>query len=109
MSLGRLLDGQGVNLISTELLWFVGTDFGPMRAMCDQAGLSERAIYDRTKDVMEFFGFPSDVPPPERGRHWVGLLGVVEREFEAAIQRHAASGCQGDSVIGFFVDQQGFE
>ena len=48
-----------------ELLRFVGDDFRPMNAMCDQAGLSERAIYDRTKDVMEFFEFPSDVPPPE--------------------------------------------
>jgi hypothetical protein len=26
--------------------------------------LSERAIYDRTKAVMEYFGFPFDAPPP---------------------------------------------
>jgi len=55
----------GVELDPRELLRFVAADFGPMNAMCEQAGLSERAIYDRTKEVMEFFGFPFDEPPPE--------------------------------------------
>jgi hypothetical protein len=35
-----------------------------MNVICEQAGLSERAIYDRTKAVMEYFGIPFDAPPP---------------------------------------------
>lgn len=64
-SVGR--DGRNVVAVSVEpmaLLRFVAGDFGPMNTMCERAGLSERAIYDRTKEVMEFFGFPFDAPPP---------------------------------------------
>jgi len=64
-SVGR--DGRklvGVELDPLALLRFVAADFGPMNEMCDRAGLSERAIYDRTKAIMEFFGFPFDAPPP---------------------------------------------
>lgn len=35
-----------------------------MNLMSEQAELSERAIYDRTKAVMEYFGFPFEAPPP---------------------------------------------
>ena len=55
-----------------ELLQFVANDFGPMNEMCERALLSERAIYDRTKAVMEYFGFPFDAPPPEQS-----LLGAI--------------------------------
>jgi hypothetical protein len=54
----------GVQLDPMELLRFVAEDFEPMNQMCERAELSERAIYDRTKEVMEFFGFPFDAPPP---------------------------------------------
>jgi hypothetical protein len=54
----------GVQFDQLELLHWLGAHFGQMNAMCDQAGLSERAIYDRTKAVMEFFGFPFDVDAP---------------------------------------------
>ncbi len=54
-----------VELNPIELLRFVADDFGSMNEMCDRAGLSEQAIYHRTKEVMEFFGFPFDVPAPE--------------------------------------------
>ena len=54
----------GVELDPLELLRFVARDFAPMNLMCEHAGLSERAIYDRTKEVMEYFDFPFDVPPP---------------------------------------------
>ena len=54
----------GVQLDPMEPLHFVAGDFGPKNLMCEQAGLSERAIYGRTKAVMEFFGFPFDAPPP---------------------------------------------
>ena len=65
-ALGR--DGQrsvGVSIDLMTLLRFVADDFGSMNEMCERAGLSERAIYDRSKVVMEYFGFPIDAPPPE--------------------------------------------
>ncbi len=54
----------GVQVDPLELLRFIAADFGPMNLMCERAGLSERAIYDRTKAVMEYFGLPFDAPPP---------------------------------------------
>ena len=54
----------GVQLDPMELLRFVAEDLGPMNEMCERAGLSERAIYDRTKAVFEYFDFPFDAPPP---------------------------------------------
>ncbi len=55
----------GVSLDPMTLLRFVAADFNSMNEMCERAGLSERAIYDRTKEVMEYFRFPFDAPPPE--------------------------------------------
>ena len=55
----------GVKLNPMELLRFFADNFGPMNEMCHRAGLSVQAIYHRTKAVMEFFGFPCDVPRPE--------------------------------------------
>jgi len=54
----------GVQLDPMELLRFVAQDLDPMNEMCERAGLSERAIYDRTKAVFEYFDFPFDAPPP---------------------------------------------
>lgn len=51
-------------LDSLELLRWVAADFDPMNALCERAGLSDRAIYDRLKAVFEYFGFPYDAPPP---------------------------------------------
>jgi hypothetical protein len=56
--------GTSVELGLLELFRFVADEFGQMNLMCEQAGLSERGIYDRTKEVMEFFGFPFEEPPP---------------------------------------------
>ena len=53
----------GVQFDQLELLRFLGDNFGPMNAMCERPSLSKRAVYDRTKAVMEFFGFPFDTPP----------------------------------------------
>ncbi len=47
-----------------ELLQFISENFPHMNAMCEKAGMTERGIYDRSKHVMEYFGFPYDVPPP---------------------------------------------
>ena len=62
------VDGQvqvRVACDSVKLLRFVADDFTPMNSMCERAGMSEREIYDRTKAVFEYFGFPFDAPPPE--------------------------------------------
>lgn len=48
-----------------ELLQWVAADFDPMNELCERAGLSERAIYGRSKAVFEYLGFPYDAPPPE--------------------------------------------
>ena len=47
-----------------ELLNFISQDFGPMNIMCERAGMSERLIYDRTKQVFEYFEMPFNVEPP---------------------------------------------
>jgi hypothetical protein len=49
-----------------EILTFLKKDFQPMNAMCEQAEMLERGIYDRTKTVFEYFNLPFDAgPPPE--------------------------------------------
>lgn len=47
-----------------ELLQFLSQDFGPMNVMCEQAGMFERLIYDRSKAVFEYFDLPFDAEPP---------------------------------------------
>jgi hypothetical protein len=54
----------GVQVDPLELQRFIAAAFGPMNLMCERARLSKRAIYERTKDVMEYFGFPFGAPPP---------------------------------------------
>ena len=48
-----------------ELVRFLAADFMPMNALCEQARVSERLIYDRSKAVFEFFGLPYAAPPPD--------------------------------------------
>jgi len=47
-----------------DLLRFVADDFSPMNEICERASMSEREIYDRSKAVFEYFGFPFDAEPP---------------------------------------------
>jgi hypothetical protein len=47
-----------------DLLQFVSDDFLPMNELCERAGMAEREIYDRSKAVFEYFGFPFDAKPP---------------------------------------------
>ncbi len=54
----------GVQHDRLELLQFVSRDFEPMNAMCDRAGMFEQRIYERTKQVFEYFGLPFDAKPP---------------------------------------------
>jgi len=53
-----------VELDPRELVYFIKSGFPPMNALCLRAGLSELAIYGRTKDVLEYFDIPFDAPPP---------------------------------------------
>jgi hypothetical protein len=53
-----------VEIDPLELLRFIMKGWGPMNEMCERAGLSERAIYDRSKAIMEYYHLPYDVPPP---------------------------------------------
>ncbi len=61
------VDGQpnvAVTCDPLDLLNFIKRDFLPMNLMCERAKVSERGIYDRTKAVFEYFGFPFDGGPP---------------------------------------------
>ena len=48
-----------------ELIHFISDGFCPMNEMFERAGASEMDIYRRTKEVMEYYNMPFDVPPPE--------------------------------------------
>ena len=41
-----------------ELLNFLRRGFGPMNDLCERAGMSERQIYERTKEIFGYFNFP---------------------------------------------------
>ena len=43
-----------------ELLKFLARDLLRMNTMCDQGGMFESLIYDRSKAVFEYFGLPYD-------------------------------------------------
>lgn len=61
------VDGRpnvAVNYDRLDLLHFISGDFSPMNAMCDQAAMTERLIYNRTKAVFEYFELPFDAAPP---------------------------------------------
>ena len=53
-----------VQIDPRELLQFIMNGWGPMNEMCERAGMSERAIYDRSKAIMGYYHLPFDVPPP---------------------------------------------
>ncbi len=54
-----------VLLDPVELLRFVSSGFVPMNEMFERAGASERAIYDRTMEILDYFNFPGERPPFE--------------------------------------------
>ena len=53
-----------VQIDPKELLQFIMQGWGPMNKMCERAGFSERAIYERSKAIMGYYHLPFDVPPP---------------------------------------------
>ena len=54
-----------VLLDPVELVRFVSGGFAPMNEMFERAGAPERAIYDRTRQIFEYFHLPADMPPFE--------------------------------------------
>lgn len=54
----------GVEYDRLELVRWLSAGFAPMNAMCERAGLSERAIFERTKALFEYFDLPFDAPAP---------------------------------------------
>jgi hypothetical protein len=48
-----------------DLLRFIARNFGPLNVMMERAGMSERAIYERSREVFHHFRLPYDAPPPE--------------------------------------------
>jgi len=65
------IDGQpniAVEPDPMELLLFIARDFVPMNLICERAGMFEERIYERSKEVFEYFGLPFDAPPPPPGR-----------------------------------------
>lgn len=63
------VDGQvpvRVTCDPLDLLNFLKRDFMPMNVMCEQAGMFEERIYDRTQAVFEYFGLPFDPGPPRQ-------------------------------------------
>jgi hypothetical protein len=64
---GRKREGEAlasVEIDPMELLRFISGNWGPMNSMCERAGMSERAIYERTGAIMRYYGLPFDVPGP---------------------------------------------
>lgn len=47
-----------------RLVRWLSAGFAPMNAMCERAGMSERAIFERTKALFEYFDLPFDAPAP---------------------------------------------
>ena len=61
------VDGQpncAVEYDPVELLQFIGQSFLPMNVMCERAEMSEQFIYDRTKEIFDYFGLPFDTAQP---------------------------------------------
>ena len=48
----------------SKLLRLIMKGWAPMNEMCERAGFSERAIYERSKAIMGYYHLPFDVPPP---------------------------------------------
>lgn len=54
-----------VEIDPRELLQFIMAGWVPMNEMCERACLSERTIYNRSKDIMNYYQLPFDAPAPE--------------------------------------------
>jgi hypothetical protein len=50
-----------VSISPMEVVQFIRGGFVPMNEMCEQAGMSERQIFERTKAVFAYFNLSFDV------------------------------------------------
>ncbi len=50
-----------VSISPLEVAQFISGGFVPMNEMCERAGMNERQIFERTKEVFEYFNLPFDV------------------------------------------------
>ena len=48
-----------------DLIKFIEKNFVPLNLMMERAGMSEKDIYNRTRDVFQYFKLPFDAPPAE--------------------------------------------
>ena len=55
----------GVEIDRIELAHWIGRGFAPMNSLCERAQMTERAIYNRSKAIFEYFDLPFDTLPPE--------------------------------------------
>jgi hypothetical protein len=52
-----------VEFDTLELIEFIARDLPSMNAMCERAGMTEREILERSRDVFHFFGLPYGAHP----------------------------------------------
>lgn len=55
----------GIMIDPMELVHFVSEGFTPMNEMFERGGLPETAIYDRTGEIMRYYGLPFEEPPSD--------------------------------------------
>ncbi len=64
------MDGRatcGVEYDPFELVQFIAHDLPFMNATCERAGMTEREIFERTREVFFYFGLPFDVSGQDSG------------------------------------------
>jgi hypothetical protein len=53
-------DAVAITCDPLDILNFLKRDFVPMNELCDRAEMFEERVYERSKRVFEYFGFPFD-------------------------------------------------
>ncbi|HOC53996.1 MAG TPA: hypothetical protein PKI20_00095 [Verrucomicrobiota bacterium] len=53
-------DAVAITCDPLDILNFLKRDFVPMNQLCDRAEMFEERVYERSKRVFEYFGFPFD-------------------------------------------------
>ena len=76
-----------------DLIEFIKRDFTPMNLMCERSGMSERAIYDRTRGVFNYFNLPFDVAPPPAEAASGGYFGTRNGVPQPKIGRNDPCPC----------------
>lgn len=65
------VDGRatcGVEHDPSELFQFIAHDLPHMNAMFEQAGMTEQGIFERTREVFQYFGLPFEISGPDSGQ-----------------------------------------